>query len=49
MREALDNIDENLTTWDEKIIRSLIHTIKVLAKDKILIMFHDGIEREQKF
>ena len=35
------------TVWDDSLVRQLIHTVKVLSKDKILIVFHAGAEVEE--
>jgi len=45
--EALGKLTGDLKEWDDELIRELIHTVKVLSKDKILIMFRTGLETEQ--
>jgi len=44
---ALDRLLTNLDRWDDETVRNLIHTVKVLSKDKILVMFRTGTESEQ--
>lgn len=43
----LERATAALTDFDEVIVRQLISSIKVLSKDKLLILFKDGVEIEQ--
>ena len=45
--EALENLTGDFTEWDDSLVRQLIHTVKVLGKDKILITFRAGAEVEE--
>jgi site-specific DNA recombinase len=36
-----------MTEFDNTLVKQLIDTIKVLSKDKILIIFNGGFEMEQ--
>lgn len=36
-----------LTTWDESVIRQLVETVKILSREKILVILQDGIQIEQ--
>lgn len=47
IREALMNAPFEVTEWSESIIRQLIDTIKVMDKDKLLVIFKGGMEIEQ--
>ena len=36
-----------LTTWNESVIRQLVETVKILSKEKILVILQGGIQVEQ--
>lgn len=47
---ALDLLDAGvpeLTEWDESTIRQLVDTVKVISKEKILVILRGGIQIEQ--
>ena len=44
--EAMNNFSAELTEWDDTLVRQLVDTVKVLAKDKILIILKSGKEIE---
>jgi DNA invertase Pin-like site-specific DNA recombinase/ribosome-associated translation inhibitor RaiA len=46
IQTALTLAPDAITEWDETVIRHFIHTIKVLSKDKIRIIFNGGLEIE---
>ena len=39
---AAERMDHNLTQWDEEFIRQLIHTVEVIAADRIRVVLTDG-------
>ena len=41
---ALDQADHHLTEWDETTIRQLVHTVKVISADRIIVYLNDGTE-----
>lgn len=47
LAEALERDSGALSTFDEATVRQLVSGIRVLEKDRVLILFKDGIEVEQ--
>jgi site-specific DNA recombinase len=47
MKKFLDTADCKLSEFDNQLVRQLIHNIKVVSKDKIIIKFKSGFEMEQ--
>ena len=45
--ELLESGTSELTEWDEEIIRQLVDTVKVISKEKILVILRGGIQFEQ--
>lgn len=45
---ALDQYNHHLTEWDEATIRQLVHTVKVISADRIIVYLNDGTEVEQE-
>lgn len=45
---ALDQLDHHLSEWDETAIRQLVHTVRVLSADRIIVYLTDGTEIEQE-
>ena len=39
---AAEQMDHKLTQWDEEFIRQLIHTVEVIAADRIRVVLTDG-------
>lgn len=48
VKMALDQADHNLSQWDETTIRQLVHTVKVISADRIIVYLTDGTEIEQE-
>ena len=44
--EAMNNFSAELTEWDDTLVRQLVDTVKVLTKDKILLILKSGKEIE---
>ena len=44
--EAMNSFSAELTEWDDTLVRQLVDTVKVLAKDKILLILKSGKEIE---
>ena len=44
--EAMNNFSAEITEWDDTLVRQLVDTVKVLAKDKILLILKSGKEIE---
>ena len=44
---VLDQEDHRITQWDEKMIRQLVHTVKVISTDHIRVYLNDGTEIDQ--
>ena len=44
--EAMSNFSAEITEWDDTLVRQLVDTVKVLAKDKILLILKNGKEIE---
>lgn len=40
--DAMNNFSADLTEWDDALVRQLVDTVKVLAKDKILLVLKSG-------
>lgn len=40
-------MEHHILQWDEEMIRQLVHTVKVLSKDRIRVYLNDGTEIEQ--
>ena len=47
VHSALEAADHRLTQWDEEMIRQLVHTVKVVSKNRIQVYLTDGTEIEQ--
>lgn len=47
MTDAAMQMEHRLTQWDEEMIRQLVHTVKVVAKDCIRVYLTDGTEIQQ--
>lgn len=45
--EALECEDMDLTEYNEQFVRQVIETVKIISKEKVLIIFNDGFEIEQ--
>lgn len=45
---ALDQLDHHLSEWDETAIRQLVHTVKVISADRIIVYLTDGAEIQQE-
>jgi hypothetical protein len=43
----MENVNAELTEWDETIIRQMVETVKVLSADKITVYLRDGIQIDQ--
>lgn len=41
---AVKQMNHQLTEWDETLIRQLVHTVKVISTDRILVYLTDGTE-----
>ena len=48
IEHELEHTSAALTDFDEVTVRQLISSIKVLGRDKLLILFKDGTEIEQR-
>ena len=48
IEHELEQTSAALTDFDEVTVRQLISSIKVLGRDKLLILFKDGTEIEQR-
>ena len=44
--EAMSNFSAEITEWDDTLVRQLVDTVKVLTKDKILLILKSGKEIE---
>ena len=44
--EAMNNFSAEITEWDDTLVRQLVDTVKVLAKDRILLILKSGKEIE---
>ena len=42
----MNNFSAEITEWDDTLVRQLVDTVKVLAKDKILLILKSGKEIE---
>ena len=45
--ELLETGTPELTEWNEEIIRQLVDTVKVISKEKILVILRGGVQIEQ--
>lgn len=45
--DAAMQMEYYMTRWDEEMIRQLVHTVKVVSKDRIHVYLTDGTEIEQ--
>ena len=45
---AMDQYGHHLNEWDETGIRQLVHAVKVLSADRIIVYLTDGMEIEQE-
>lgn len=45
---ALDQLDHHLSEWNETAIRHLVHTVRVLSADRIIVYLTNGTEIEQE-
>ena len=45
---ALEQLNHHLSEWDETAIRQLVHTVKVICADRIIVYLTDGTEIEQE-
>lgn len=45
---AMDQYGHHLNKWDETAIRQLVHTVKVISADRIIVYLTDGTEIEQE-
>ncbi len=41
---AVKQVNHQLTEWDESLIRQLVHTVKVISADRILVYLTEGTE-----
>ena len=48
VKMALDQAEHNLSQWDETTIRQLVHTVKVISAERIIVYLNDGTEVEQE-
>lgn len=48
VKMALDQAEHNLSQWDETTIRQLVHTVKVISAERIIVYLSDGTEVEQE-
>lgn len=48
VKMALDQAEHNLSQWNETTIRQLVHTVKVISADRIIVYLNDGTEVEQE-
>lgn len=46
--QALKQYDHHLNEWDETAIRQLVHAVKVISADRIIVYLTDGTEIEQE-
>ena len=46
--EALECENVDLTEYNEQLVRQIIETVKVISKEKVLIIFNGGFEIEQR-
>lgn len=47
MTEILDSEPEGIEAYNDRLVRQLIQTIRVMGEDKLLIVFKCGLEYEQ--
>ena len=47
MEAALEGMSHHMQQWDEKMIRQLVHTVKVISADHIKVFLCNGIEIDQ--
>ncbi len=45
-KDLLKGYSPHLTQWDDNLIRQLVHTVKVLSADRILVCLTSGTEIE---
>ena len=45
---AIDQMDHNMTEWDEQMIRQIVHTVKVISAERIKVILTDGTEIYQE-
>lgn len=45
---ALDQLDHHLSEWDETAIRQLVHTVRVISANRIIVYLADRTEIEQE-
>ena len=43
----MENASADLTEWDEPVIRQLVHTVKVISADEIIVYLRGGVEIQQ--
>lgn len=46
--KALDRASPHMDKWDEELIRQLVHTVKVMTRDSIIVYLYDGTEIKQE-
>ena len=46
--KALDQSSPHMDKWDEEMIRQIVHTVKVMTKDTIIVYLYDGTEIKQE-
>ena len=45
---ALDQANHHMTEWSEETIRQLVHTVKVISANRIIVYLYDGVEINQE-
>ena len=46
--DAIKQMPNHFTVWDESIIRQLVDTVKVVSAERIIVYLKDGTQIEQK-
>ena len=44
---VLEQVPSEITEWDERMIRQLVETVKVISKTQIIVCLKNGAEIEQ--
>jgi hypothetical protein len=47
-KRTLYNANHHLIEWNEEMIRQLVHTVKVISADHIMVTLYDGAEIHQE-
>ena len=47
-KDLLKGYSPHLTQWDDNLIRQLVHTVRVISADRILVCLTNGIEIQRQ-